>query len=314
MRGVQPLPFGPGEAFPFAAARAHGISSRALSRAVENGHFARIRHGWYCRAPDPDESPGSAHRRAVEAAIVGGPDGAVASHISAAILHGLPLIDAPTGAGVHLSRARADGGRSAQGLILHTSPGALDVVDVDGLPVTSVARTVADLARTSGFVTGVCAADRALFKKLMTTEEFAEEVERARGRTGVATLRRVFDFADGLSESPGESLSRCVIARFPEFPAPRLQHEFRRADGSFVARTDFDWEGRLVGEFDGKAKYTGRAKPGEDPGEVAWKEKRREDEIRALGPFVVRWIWADLYRPARLRRILREGFTRSGLR
>lgn len=311
---MHPLPYGPGEPFPFAAARAHGISSRALSRAVADGHFARIRHGWYCRTPDALESDAQAHRREIEAALVGGPDGVAASHTSAARLHGLPLIDAPRGDGVHLSRARRSGGRSAAGLIVHTSPNALQVVEKDGLPVTSVAQTVADVARTCGFVTGVCAADRALHEKLMTTVEFAEEVERHRGRTGAATLREVAAFADGLAESPGESLSRCVIARFPEIPRPRLQHEFRRPDGGFVARTDFDWEGRLVGEFDGKTKYTGRARPGEDPGEAAWREKRREDEIRALGPFVVRWIWADLYRPARLRRILLDGLTRAGLR
>lgn len=310
---MQPLPFGPGEPFPFAAVRAHGISARALARAVDDGHFVKIRHGWYCRTPDEDDTHTSAHTREVEAALSAGPDGAVASHTSAALLHGLPLIDAPAHS-VHLSQDRSTGARVARGLTLHSAPRGLQVVEKRGLPVTSVAQTVADVARTCGFVTGVCAADRALYKELMTAEEFAAEVERHRGRTGAATLREVAAFADGLSESPGESLSRCVIARFPEIPRPRLQHEFHRPDGSFVARTDFDWDGRLVGEFDGKTKYTGRAGPGEDPGEVAWKEKRREDEIRALGPFVVRWIWADLYQPARLRRILRDGFTRAGLR
>jgi hypothetical protein len=38
-------------------------------------------------------------------------------------------------------------------------------------------------------------------------------------------------------------------------PIPRLQHEFRDANGKLVARTDYDWEALLVGEFDGDVKY-----------------------------------------------------------
>ena len=93
-----------------------------------------------------------------------------------------------------------------------------------------------------------------------------------------------------------------------------MQHEFRDANGKFVARTDFDWDGRLVGEFDGYTKYTGRLRNGEDPGQVAWREKRREDDLRGLDAIVVRWVWADLNRPARLRSLLRDGLTRAGIR
>lgn len=32
-------------------------------------------------------------------------------------------------------------------------------------------------------------------------------------------------------------------------PLPRLQHTFQIPDGE--ARADFDWDGRVVGEFDG---------------------------------------------------------------
>jgi hypothetical protein len=35
-------------------------------------------------------------------------------------------------------------------------------------------------------------------------------------------------------------------------------------------------------------------KPGEEPGDAVFAEKRREDALRAEGLMVVRWTWADL--------------------
>lgn len=43
------------------------------------------------------------------------------------------------------------------------------------------------------------------------------------------------------------------------------------------------------------------------------REKRREDGLRGMDVIVVRWVWADLERPARLRSVLRDGLRRAGL-
>ena len=46
-------------------------------------------------------------------------------------------------------------------------------------------------------------------------------------------------------------------------------------------------------------KYGRLLKPGEDPGDVVWREKQREDRMRDLGYEVGRLIWSDLSdRPA----------------
>ncbi|UVE96254.1 hypothetical protein [Dietzia sp. B32] len=308
------LPFAVGEPFPSSEALRLGHSSRLLAKGVEAGYLIKLRHGWYCRTPAAEESRAVAIRRSISVALADAAEDTVASHTSAALLHGLPLVGTAESPTIHLTGSRPNGGRTARGLLHHTSPAPPTAVDVEGLRATTVPRTVADLSRTCGFVPGVCAADAALRTGLMTPRDFADEVERHRGRTGVGTARAVADFADGLSESPGESLSRCLMSRWAEVPRPRLQHEFRDPQGGFIARTDFDWDGRLVGEFDGRSKYTGQGMEGEDPGLVAWREKRREDSIRALGIVVVRWVWADLRSPARLRRILRDGLDRAGLR
>lgn len=71
------------------------------------------------------------------------------------------------------------------------------------------------------------------------------------------------------------------------FPTPRLQHTFRTDAGD--ARTDFDWDGTLVGEFDGLQKYGRLLRPGETTRDALIREKRREDALRAQGIMVIRW-------------------------
>ena len=115
-------------------------------------------------------------------------------------------------------------------------------------------------------------------------------MHQADRRHGVRQLRFVTAFADQRAESVGES--RCgvalAMARVPVVP----QVVIRNRDGKFVARVDFVVEGaKVVIEFDGKVKY------GSGDPEVLWAEKRREDELRALGYVVVRITWADLEVP-----------------
>lgn len=79
-------------------------------------------------------------------------------------------------------------------------------------------------------------------------------------------------------------------------PAPELQHKVcAAADGRFLGEVDFWWRAaRLVGEFDGKVKYGRLLRPGEDPGDAVYREKRREDALRDDGNRVTRWGWIDL--------------------
>jgi hypothetical protein len=83
----------------------------------------------------------------------------------------------------------------------------------------------------------------------------------------------------------------------------------RTSAGDLAGRTDFAWEAdRLVGEFDGRIKYGRLLRPGQDPGDAVFEEKRREDLIRDEGWRMVRWVWGDLRTPhrfaARVRRAL----------
>ncbi|MDQ4137617.1 MAG: hypothetical protein M3116_02065 [Actinomycetota bacterium] len=119
-------------------------------------------------------------------------------------------------------------------------------------------------------------------------------------------ILRALEFADPLSESPGESLSRVVLHQLG-FPPPVLQQRFEDWKG-VIGRADFWWpEHGVIGEFDGAVKYNeSRYTGGRLPKEVLMAEKRRENRLRALGPRIARWDWPAANRPDELRGLLIE--------
>ncbi|MFW0787942.1 hypothetical protein AAFP35_25885 [Gordonia sp. CPCC 206044] len=214
----------------------------------------------------------------------------VLSHQSAAAVHGLSMLK-PNFRRVHFTTREKSGGYRTPSRHVHVG-GADDVVETDGIRMTSLARTAVDVAcsTTMGFAGALTVFDSAL--RLGADREAMGEMLRGR-RKGVGVARRALHHADGLAENPGESWSRAQMIE-AGFPVPRLQHEFFDGAGDFVARTDFDRSGLLVGEFDGKAKYRKNLRPGETPLDALQREEEREDALRRLGIMVIRWTWDDL--------------------
>ncbi len=85
-----------------------------------------------------------------------------------------------------------------------------DVTAWFGVPVTTVARTVGDLARTDP-PAGLMAADAALRHGLVTTAELDRVLVGMAGWPGVRRARVVAGLASPLAESPLESLTRWVV-------------------------------------------------------------------------------------------------------
>jgi hypothetical protein len=265
-----------------------------LAAACRRGELVRVRRGWYIGAATW-QSMSADERYATEVAVAAGGFGSVAlSHWSAAALLALPMVGR-RGSSIHVTHAPSSGGRSSRGVVRHASAGQVDVVVIDGVRVTSAARTVVDLARAGGLLAGVCAADHALRESTTTTDELARQIDSLGCARGVRNARAAIGFATAESESVGESLSRVRMHQLG-VPAPALQHVVADAHG-FVGRVDFWWpRAGVVGEFDGRQKYGVAA--GDDPRAAAerlWDEKRREDRIRATGVTVVRWTWADAW-------------------
>jgi hypothetical protein len=275
-----------------------------------DGTLVPVRRGAYVRERPAERTRDDEHRELVFATALQLHDAAIISHGSAAVLHGLPTW--PTAIDrVHVTRDRNSGGNRRALVHVHAAPlTELDIATIDGVPVTSLARTVLDLCRTLPIEQAVAAGDRALAFGLVR----AVLEERLAGMArwpGTRQARRALALLDPRSESAGESVSR-VRLHEEGLPAPELQQNIYDEDGQFVGRVDFCWqEQRTIGEFDGKIKYGRLLKPGQSIEDVVFEEKRREDALRDLGWQIVRWLWADLYRRGVIRDRVLRAFARS---
>lgn len=276
-----------------------------LEREVRSGRLTRVCTGAYVATPVWENlDPRQRHLVIAHVAQLIRRRRLVFSHWTAVAAWNLPVLgELPAHA--HALAVRSSGGRSDERLVRH----CVDLPDTtewrEGLEVTTLARTVVDLARVAPFSVGVVAADAALrgdpdgsYRPLNRGELF-DEIGPA-GRRGTARARHVVEFADGRSGSPGESVSRSSML-LAGVPAPILQYEFSDRFGVIVV--DFWWpQFNLVGEFDGRVKYEDpRYLAGRTPQQALLDEKFREDRIRALGPRVTRWRRDVAIAPRRLR-------------
>ena len=252
--------------------------------------------------PKPGSSAPSPLRRS------GARAGAVFSHHAACSLWGIDLLGEWPEL-VDVSVARTTGGRTTGCLRRRTRQlDGIELVPWAQHFVTSPAQTVIDMAAASPFVSGVVAADRALWVRrtggaLVSGEKLAERARAHRGRGGLR-MRRVVEFATGESDSVRESQSRVVLDQLG-FPPPQLQRAFVLPGGRLV-RGDFSWEEwDHLGEFDGTGKYLDPSMlRGRSPEQAVIREKDREDALRRVVGRFSRWRTPELERPARLWDIL----------
>ena len=288
---------------------AAGFSSGEVQRERRAGHLLSIRRGAYVEPEDARLAHAEdRHRLLVLATVPRLSDSTVVSHASAAVMHGLPLWGVPLDH-VHVTRDASSGARSNAVVRRHTAPLLPhEITTVGGVLVTSVGRTLADIARAVDMERAVVPADAALRRHLVDRAALDAALLRAARWPGIPAARRALAFANPGAASPGESRSRVAILRFG-LPEPELQYGVV-AGGLVIAETDFGWrELRTVAEFDGRVKYGRALNPGQSPGDVVFAEKVREDAVRATDLGVVRWLWVDLddFSPVadRLRRTFR---------
>jgi hypothetical protein len=284
-----------------------GIGQTAAERArlERGGELVRVRHGAY--ADDAAPSALDRHRQLIAGTVPILGSEAVLSHASAGVLHELPSWESTLG---RVTVLRSSGGHGSRRHNLHVRVAPLEAAEVTvvaGYRVTSLARTAIDLGCVHSHDQAVAVLDAAL-RAGADPAVLADTVRAARTRRGVGTARAALGFADGRSESVGESLSRVRIAA-AGLPAPQLQVNVFDARDTWLARTDFGWDWLgVLGEFDGRIKYVG------SPDEVArtvMQEKLREARLREQGWIVVRWAWSDLADLPGLRRRIRAAFAQA---
>jgi len=285
--------------------RARGVSRDRVRALVRRGVLVPVGHGTYARAAlMAGMGPGGEQALRVAAVLALAGPGAVGSHHSAATIHGLdqlgrlPSLTAVT----HPRGSASRTGRPGVRVHVAALPDA-HVTVRGGVRVTSVARTVVDLARTSSFRSGVVVADSALRVKLTSKDELRSVLTACASWPGIRQARLVIEFSDALSESALESISR-VAFRDHGLPAPELQ-AWVGGDVGVIGRADFLWRRyATVGEADGAVKY---AKPG-----LAISQLRRDASLRAAGFEVVHFTWDEIVRvPGQVAASIRAAFRRG---
>ncbi|HRP99927.1 MAG TPA: type IV toxin-antitoxin system AbiEi family antitoxin domain-containing protein [Terrimesophilobacter sp.] len=297
---------------------ARGIDEQELRRAANRGAAKRLRRGVYYNGDWEALSPDAQYRLLCVGVARSRQKSSLMSHESAASLWRIPTLSTSRSSTVHVTISAATGGRSRNGIRRHVGkvPEA-SRARIDDIDVTTITRTIVDLAASASFRSAVIAADFAVHEghAMVTLDELWSEFELMKPFSNMRRAKRVLDFASTQSGSPGESLSRAVMHELG-FPAPVLQERFRGITGR-VMYADFFWpEYSLVGEFDGRGKYEKQEYlNGMTPQERLWDEKKRQDDLNRQVRRVERWGWHEAMHPARLSALLVDaGLPRRGVR
>ncbi|MEZ3159704.1 hypothetical protein AB1K54_04065 [Microbacterium sp. BWT-B31] len=285
-----------------------------LQTAVRNGHVVKVRPGVYIDEPRWQRMT-SVERYLARIHAVGATfSNPVFARQSAAVVHGLPLLNSRL-TRIHLHQTTPRGSGRRGDVTVHAGSDDPDIVTRDGLRLTSAVRTVVDLARLLPHGEALALADAAIRPQPVTRgidgtgapiasqAEILDALRTSCARRGAWAAYLAISEADAASGSVGESLARSLFCRLGA-TRPELQTPLWDADG-LIGYADFFWrEFGVVGEFDGKLKYGADNPSGRAPEEVVYREKLREDRIRRVTSGFVRLGWRDLDDPPRVARLL----------
>ena len=208
----------------------------------------------------------------------------VVAGVSAAALHGSKWVeDTTTVELIHGNRHRLPG--------LHTRGDRIEedeITVVNGVPVTTPARTALDLGCWYPTMSGVAVID----SLARATEFKAADVEllaqRYPGRRGIARARLAITLFDAGAQSPKETWLRLVLVD-AGLPRPQTQIPARDEFGRVIAYLDLGWEHlRVAVEYDGDQHRSDRS-------QYNW-DIRRLEILHRLGWIVIRVVAGD--RPA----------------
>lgn len=279
--------------FATADALAAGIDRNSIGPRLRTGEWHRLRYGVYTTGATwrAHEATGSTHRLECAAVLRRlGRETAVISGTSAARLHGLIV---PRTAPEVVALTDPDQFRTGRAYAVSQAMlPAVDVVDIGGLPTTSLARTLADVGREWELADTVVAMDDALSDGRLTLDDLRAATLAQTHWRNCGRAARAVSLSRVGAHSAHETLSRLglVAAGLPE---PLLQQAVY-VGTRLVAVLDMLLEGqRVFAECDGFVKL---AEPWGDqtPAQKLWAEKQRQDTLLDLDLLGVRIIPADV--------------------
>ncbi len=266
---ASPLPYD--APFTRVQARGAGVSDTLLRELRDRGAIRRVVHGvWVStRVLDSIELRAQALRLVL-------PDSAVVTDRAAAWLHGVPILPRASypevprisvfrRTGTRVRRPDVQGGRRQLK--------DRDVVEIEGVLVTSPLRTALDLGRLLWRLDALAALDGFL-RVGVPHAAVLTEIERFRGHRGVVQLRALAPLADRRAESPGESALRL---HWYDAGLPRPELQWWVYDGD-AARFRLDLalpEIRYAAEYDGEQHHSSPEDRGADATRRAWLRDAR---------------------------------------
>lgn len=285
------------------------MTQAQLIELVQTGDARRVAHGQYrIRQPpatgEPWEVTVQDHLDRLEVALRRFP-GHVASHASAAVAHGLELLISPDSLVELTCLAREPRSRREGDVILHhCDDNDVPVTEVHGMPVTTLARTVADTMRTRGLGHGTALLDSVRRQELVTLDDVVSVLHGQRHWRGRPKALAGVTLSDPRRETWLESYS---FVRLHELgiPIPMAQPCITDPDGLFVGRPDgLLSEDGVILEADGTGKYFLDGLPDESVEETARRkleeERMRHVRLESLGLRGVRWTPAEILRQAEM--------------
>jgi hypothetical protein len=279
-----------------------GASPALVKLLLSSGAWKRTLRGVYLLEPDR-EGPELQRSWARSGTLL--VPGSVVSQHTAAVLLGLQGV--PRTGVVHVTRSAKAASRRL--LVPHRSDlGPDDVVDLDGLLLTSPQRTLADLVPQLDPMGGLSVLDSALHTGLASRSDLAAAKSTAERFAGHPITAEVWGMADPRAGSPLESRVRLRCHHLGVVPL-ELQRAVVGRDGRVIAHADFSFDWRalsealgvplppgpvrrlpLLGEADGRRYHPDLDDELEDA--FVW-DRRRQNAVTALGFAVVRFTWSD---------------------
>jgi very-short-patch-repair endonuclease/predicted transcriptional regulator of viral defense system len=277
--------------------RRFGLGTSGARERVRTGRLHRVHQGVYAVGHPLLTAEGR-----WMAAVLACADGALLSHRSAAALWGLgagggPLLDVTAARRV---------GRGRAGIRVHWRPAvcAADAGSCRGVPCTTVARTLLDLAAILRPAKLERAIDTAEQLRLYDGRAIDELLAQARGERGTRMLRETIERLDPISAQTRTEIERLmlVLCRTHSLPQP-VVNGWIQLDG-IGFEPDFLWpQARLIVETDGGTHRTRKAFEA---------DRRRDQLLTAAGYTTLRFTWRQVTtEPERVARTIKAVLKRS---
>lgn len=271
-----------------------GLSYKVVRRGMTLGRWSELHAGVYRIAG----SPSTWNQRLLATCFAWG-DKALVSHVTAAAHWNLPPF---TRGAIHIIVPRGTRREGHSGIVVHQvrELPAADAIHHQSIPVTTVARTLIDIASTVPVSDLEIALDAALHRGAASLGWLSWKLEQigVRGRAGVGSLRALIE--DRRGSPPPESVMESSLLRvLKKAGLPRPERQYWVKIGTRSMRIDFAYpEHHVAIEADGFEFHSGR--------QAFDRDRARRNLLTADGWRVLQVTKGDLEEPTAMLQQLRQ--------